>query len=353
MKNAIGIFCKFPEEGKVKTRLAEDIGDKKAVEVYKKLVQHSIDCCYSKAKFADLVVLFDPPEKFNDFIGWLSQKHYYLEQAKGDLGARLEEASTALLSSHYHIALIGSDCYNLSEELLRRTFDLLEKKDLVIGPAEDGGYYLIAFKAHHKELFENIKWSTASVLESTLKKAKSLKLEYHLLPKLSDIDTLDDLKKYPELYNEIFPPEIPKHVVPAASLYSLPPEEDNANEIVEETISEEATLIGEGTAAAEETAEAQDKTMTEENPTADIELVEEPAPEAEAETITVEAEEPALIQEPETKPEAAPELAPEESLKPEPSKAERTSSKNIDDDDDDDFEEGDFINPLYKLPPTD
>jgi glycosyltransferase A (GT-A) superfamily protein (DUF2064 family) len=101
----------------------------------------------------------------------------------------------AFRQGHKKVCLIGTDIYQLSTSILDEAFQLLEKNDAVIGPAMDGGYYLIGLTGMIPTIFDNIPWSTSHVIDETIFKFEELGTRYALLPGLYDIDTLDDLKK--------------------------------------------------------------------------------------------------------------------------------------------------------------
>ena len=91
------------------------------------------------------------------------------------------------------VIIIGSDCYDLKTEIIEGAFDALSANDVVIGPAEDGGYYLIGMKKRHKNLFENKEWGTSNVLLDSILTIKEQKLSYQLMPTLNDVDTIEDM----------------------------------------------------------------------------------------------------------------------------------------------------------------
>ncbi len=186
------IFTKNPEPGLVKTRLARSIGDEKALEVYEKLRCHTAliaekaavnrTACYSHFLPAADIFL---TEHFNAQL-----------QVGDDLGERMLNAiSRGFDEGFRHIVLIGTDCYELSTANLDSAFLALERADAVVGPALDGGFYLIGLNKPIPELFLKREWSTKEVLSGTLDILQCLSLSYELLPELSDIDTFEDLKK--------------------------------------------------------------------------------------------------------------------------------------------------------------
>ncbi len=185
------IFVKKPELGKVKTRLAASIGAQRALEIYQQLLQHT-HAITSPLPF-DKVVYYTPEIQQDDL--WSKGDFQKAQQAGGDLGERMQQAFSAGFAAGYqHIAIIGSDCYQLTTAILKEAFQQLKRQDVVIGPSKDGGYYLLGMNRLHKAVFEQKQWSTASVLEDTLSNIQREKLRHALLPTLVDIDEADDLK---------------------------------------------------------------------------------------------------------------------------------------------------------------
>lgn len=194
---ALIIFVKNPEKGKVKTRLAASVGDDAALKIYKFLLSHTHAItndfpavCW--VYYADRMVQGDL---------WDDGVYKKAEQNGYDLGARMENAfEEAFRNGYKKVCIIGSDCYELTQEVLLRAFEELEEADIVLGPSRDGGYYLLGMKKLHKPFFINKQWSTDSVAYETIKDITSLGLSYRLLPLLSDVDHVEDL--------ETMPPEI-------------------------------------------------------------------------------------------------------------------------------------------------
>jgi len=185
------IFLRLPERGKVKTRLAATVGDDLALQIYNHLVSSAL-------KLASLsgikVYLFFngglPPE-----AGRVADFSYHI-QSDGDLGMKMAQALSMVLNHHEKAVVIGSDCPDLSVSILMESFSRLEDNSIVLGPATDGGYYLLACKKVYPTLFEDISWSTSAVLNQTIEKIKKEYLSYTLLEKLSDIDTEEDWIRY-------------------------------------------------------------------------------------------------------------------------------------------------------------
>lgn len=192
MKQALLIFAKNLEEGKVKTRLAATIGPIAALCVYKQLLLHTEQA--ARGVKANKTVLYSDYIPAGDI--WDPNLYGKAVQQGADLGERMYNAVfDAIGQGNNRIAVIGSDCLQLTEEIIAESFTQLQDHDVVIGPAEDGGYYLIAMKSLHTDLFRNMIWSTSKVLEDTLSRCRDLNLSLYCLPELSDIDDEADLIK--------------------------------------------------------------------------------------------------------------------------------------------------------------
>ena len=190
--SALIIFIKNPRLGKVKTRLARTVGDKKALQIYRALLGHT--------RLVSLSLEMDRNLYYSHFIDhnddWSDDDFVKQLQLGNDLGARMSNAFQETLKQYDKAIIIGSDCASLSPELIKNAFKLLDDNDFVIGPALDGGYYLLGMTQLHLEIFQDIEWSTASVFDTTIQKIEALNKTYALLPKLSDIDTEADWIKY-------------------------------------------------------------------------------------------------------------------------------------------------------------
>ncbi len=186
------IFTKNPEAGKVKTRLASAIGDEKALEIYHALRQ--VTARATRKVNAERMVFF------SDFIPssdlFITEGFTARLQEGRDLGERMLHAiNTGFEEGFQHIVLIGTDCYELTSAIIESAFLALRRTEAVIGPATDGGFYLIGLNRNLPELFLEREWSTPEVLETTTARLRQLGVAYELLPELSDIDTIEDLKK--------------------------------------------------------------------------------------------------------------------------------------------------------------
>jgi len=186
------IFVKNPEEGKVKTRLAADIGNKRALDVYRKLL------AYTRGVVQKLNVTkqvwYSSRVDFSDNWG---EDQFIKKLQKGDnLGERMQEAFRQGFREGFgRILIIGSDCPALSDQHLLSAYEELECNDVVLGPSQDGGYYLLGMNHYIPELFINKSWSRDSLYGETIKTLDQLDKSRGELEELNDIDTLDDLNK--------------------------------------------------------------------------------------------------------------------------------------------------------------
>ncbi len=193
MKEVVMVFLKNPEYGKVKTRLARDIGEEEALSVYNNLARYTLDIV--KKVNARIQLWFSSylPGHAEGLLGSFEQ---HLQKGE-DLGERLSNAfGAAFEEGAEKVLVIGSDCPELRHTHLEEALELLNEKELVIGPSEDGGYYLLGLNACRPGLFEGIAWSSSSVFTDTINKAMEMGLRVHVLEILNDIDTVQDLRKY-------------------------------------------------------------------------------------------------------------------------------------------------------------
>jgi len=191
-RDLLVIFVKNPEEGKVKTRLAADIGNKRALDVYQKLL------AYTRGVVQKLNVTkqvwYSSCIDFSDNWG---EDQFIKKLQKGDnLGERMQEAFRQGFREGFgRILIIGSDCPALSDQHLLSAYEELECNDVVLGPSQDGGYYLLGMNHYIPELFINKSWSRDSLYGETIKTLDQLHKSWGELEELNDIDTLDDLNK--------------------------------------------------------------------------------------------------------------------------------------------------------------
>lgn len=195
-KNALTIFVKNLIDGQVKTRLAATLGNDVAMEIYQQLLKNLKNNIQS---FEVEKVIF-----YSDFIEeediWDSAIFKKEIQQGNDLGIRMKNAFDVSLAAGYEkTIIIGSDCPGIDKRILNTAFEKLSGFDIVIGPARDGGYYLLGMKKMYSFLFHDMEWSTDKVLQQTLFVCNRNHLTYFILPELSDVDEEKDLRYFEEL----------------------------------------------------------------------------------------------------------------------------------------------------------
>jgi hypothetical protein len=191
---ALIVFLKHPEAGKVKTRLAPALGAEAATELYRVLCEEALGATVPRPGEYERLVFFAPPEAAESVRAWLPGVRL-LPQVGGDLGARMDAAfARAFDRGAERVAIVGTDSPAVSRATVAAALDALDAADVVVGPAEDGGYYLLALRQPRPELFEGVSWSTPAVLDETLARAGRGGLEVHQLARLRDIDTVADLR---------------------------------------------------------------------------------------------------------------------------------------------------------------
>lgn len=190
MKRGLIIFVRKPELRKVKTRLAAKIGDERALFIYRNLLEHTFQI--SEATDADKFVFYANAIENDDI--WDAQHFYKEVQSNDDLGRKMMEAFKFLFKKEYaRVIIIGSDCFELTAQIIEQAFLSLDNNEVVIGPAKDGGYYLLGMRRLHENLFLNKNWSTESVFTDTIDITKQEGLTYKVLPILTDVDEENDL----------------------------------------------------------------------------------------------------------------------------------------------------------------
>lgn len=184
------IFVKNPVLGTAKTRLAASIGDQKALDIYNFLLQYTATLT-QKVETKRRVLYSTEVEASDLFDSAHFQKGI---QEKGTLGEKMQAAFAQAFEEGYkRVLIIGSDCYELHPSIVEAAFEALEKQSFTIGPAKDGGYYLLGMRQLESAVFQHKKWSTARVYQDTIIDLEVLGYPYEVLPTLSDIDYLEDL----------------------------------------------------------------------------------------------------------------------------------------------------------------
>lgn len=196
MKKNLLLFTRYPLAGHTKTRLIPALGREGAAQLQRQLTEKTLRTAeYLAARCPLSLAITHAGGTTAQMMTWLGPNHLYREQGSGDLGAKMARAFTASFKNgHQQVVIIGSDCPDLSTEILATAFAKLAHHDLVLGPARDGGYYLIGLRRPCPELFSRRSWGTALLLAETLAVAKKLALNPYLLEELTDVDRPEDLK---------------------------------------------------------------------------------------------------------------------------------------------------------------
>lgn len=193
-RQSLIVFVKSPEAKRVKSRLAANIGQRKARQLYIHFVEDLLESL-DKGNYC-LKIFFYPPDQRNVLSKWLGHHRSYEPQTGDDLGERMKNAFEKCFSDGFEAAiLIGGDIPDMTGEIIKEGFAALKSNDVVIGPSHDGGYYLIGFKSETflPEVFTGISWGTDGVLRSTREILENKGLGLSLLPLWRDIDTYEDL----------------------------------------------------------------------------------------------------------------------------------------------------------------
>lgn len=190
--NHLIIFVKNRIAGRTKTRLAKSVGNKAALQVYDMLLAHTQ--AVTAGVLVEKWVFFS--EEIEEKSLWNTGYRPAVQQGK-DLGERMQQAfEQCFAEGAQRVCIIGSDCYELEPKHLQEAFSALQQHDVVIGPAHDGGYYLLGMQEQQPELFQSKIWSTPDVLADTLDDCERLGLAVHQLPRLHDLDDIQDFKRY-------------------------------------------------------------------------------------------------------------------------------------------------------------
>jgi len=199
-KNFLGLTIKFPEPGKVKTRLAAELGPERAAEIYRRLAGNVLRRTSPELSEYERVVFFTPADKRREFEQWLPEERL-IPQRGLDLGGIMHNAIEDLLTAGADKTVItGVDIPDLDRKIINLAFDALDNADIVIGPAMDGGYYLIGMKALHPVIFQDISWGTEKVFKETVAKIDQAELRLRTVVRLYDVDTPEDLLRLKNLF---------------------------------------------------------------------------------------------------------------------------------------------------------
>lgn len=194
----IQVFCKVPVAGEVKTRLIPQLGEEGALSLYKEMVEKTVFDLVN-AEVADVEIWCTPTTSHVFFEQFDLHR---CQQTGDDLGIRMSNALNEGLKTAEKVVLIGADLPPLDADYLDHAIDELDEQDVVLGPAEDGGYGLIGVRSAVPDMFTGIDWSTEKVLSQTCRHLNGLKANYALLPLIWDVDRPDDLPRYGAWLNQ-------------------------------------------------------------------------------------------------------------------------------------------------------
>lgn len=204
-KKALIIFTRNPELGKVKTRLAKSVGDESALEIYKFLLKHTV--AITKNLNVDKYVFYSENIHRDDI--WNPEIFRKKLQTGTDLGKKMQNAFSELFEMGYEkVLIVGSDIFELGQSDIENAFEVLQTTETVIGPATDGGYYLLGMKELNATIFQNKNWGTSTVLEETL--ADLGQKKYVLLEERNDVDYFEDIKEI-DAFQQFLPPYLDKN----------------------------------------------------------------------------------------------------------------------------------------------
>lgn len=200
-KELLLLFAKEPVCGQVKTRLGKNIGMKAASSLYDLMLRHIIINLISVNNYD--VIICKTQESNEAYFKEISEDIIIKDQPEGNLGQKMYGVFEQGFALNYErICIAGTDCPAISHVDILKTFELLKTCKLVLGPSEDGGYYLIGLSAFYPQLFADISWSTENVFSSTIAIAESLGITCSLLSSRTDIDEIADLENYMSKYPE-------------------------------------------------------------------------------------------------------------------------------------------------------
>jgi len=193
-KNGTLFFVKYPKQGMVKSRLSNKIDEKLVLKLYRNFVEDLLDML-NKSDYS-VIICYHPKDAIKDFKKWLGEDYLYIPQVGNNLGERLKNSFIKGFDLGFKkLTVIGSDSPDLPNSIIHESFQSLKNNDSVIGPCEDGGYYLIGFNENSflPDVFDNIPWSTSDVYNKTVSILDKSNHKVRILPIWHDVDTINDL----------------------------------------------------------------------------------------------------------------------------------------------------------------
>ena len=202
-KRCLVMFARYPEKGKVKSRLILNGDEPPVADLYRCFIEDLLEKL-STGNY-QFWMAYDPPERKNDFVELFGGGFFYTPQMAGDLGKRMCNAFTGcFLKGFRSVVIIGSDSPDLPAQIIEEAFDSLDRNGAVIGPTFDGGYYLIGFsrESFSSQVFENMAWSTDRVFPETMRRFQEDAVSVHVLPRWRDMDRREDLRALVEKHEK-------------------------------------------------------------------------------------------------------------------------------------------------------
>ena len=195
---AIIVFSRLPVEGEVKTRLSKEIGNRYATEFYRICAEHLFsEVSKLKKDDIDLFLFYSDVNKTDNVKKWVGNEFYFCSQISGNLGKKMQHAFRYVFDKDYSkVIIVGTDIPDINSGLLINAFNNLDKYDFVIGPSDDGGFYLLGMKSLQGDLFIETEWGSETVFSDTLKSLKSKNASIKTLRKMIDVDTKKDLMRW-------------------------------------------------------------------------------------------------------------------------------------------------------------
>ena len=191
MTTTVAVFLKAPRLGTVKTRLAADIGGRQALRLYRVMAGRTLAAV--RAAGLDATVWFTPADAAAEMRLWLGERWDLRPQSSGDLGRRLAASARSVPTGGGWLA-VGADCPRLDAALLQEAVTIVERGQIVVGPSEDGGYYLVGGPTPMPDLFTGMPWSTSGVLDETRARLDRAGAAWCELVTLRDVDTVADAR---------------------------------------------------------------------------------------------------------------------------------------------------------------
>jgi rSAM/selenodomain-associated transferase 1 len=191
MTDALVVMVRAPRLGTVKTRLAAELGDDRALAIHRAMTERVVGAV--GAAPCALTVAYTPSDAGAEMRGWLGDRFHFVSQHGTGLGERMTAAIEARLrAGARRVIVIGTDCPTLDADTVTEALAALETHDVVFGPASDGGYYLVGVRAPQRAIFDRVPWSSEHTLAVSLVRAADAGLTVALLDEMRDVDTADD-----------------------------------------------------------------------------------------------------------------------------------------------------------------